>query len=60
MSVRVAVVGARGYTGRELCGILARHPEVELVYAASAQAANTPLATLWPRTRERFGGVDRA
>ena len=55
MSVRVAVVGARGYTGRELCGILARHPEVELVYAASAQAANTPLATLWPELASALG-----
>ena len=28
---RVAVIGATGYSGGELCAILARHPRMELV-----------------------------
>lgn len=31
----VGVLGASGYVGRELCALLARHPGVELIFAAA-------------------------
>lgn len=46
---RVGVFGATGYAGRELIGLLARHPRVELVFATSESESGTPLR-----------GVDRA
>jgi N-acetyl-gamma-glutamyl-phosphate reductase len=42
-SFRVGVVGARGFTGAELIGLLGAHPELELVYAGSRELAGTPV-----------------
>jgi N-acetyl-gamma-glutamyl-phosphate reductase len=33
--VPVGVLGASGYAGRELCGLIARHPSLELAFAAA-------------------------
>jgi N-acetyl-gamma-glutamyl-phosphate reductase len=33
--VPVGVLGASGYAGRELCGLIARHPTLELAFAAA-------------------------
>jgi N-acetyl-gamma-glutamyl-phosphate reductase len=46
--MKVAVVGASGYTGLELLRILLRHPEVELVAATSEQRAGRPVAESFP------------
>jgi N-acetyl-gamma-glutamyl-phosphate reductase len=46
--LRVAVVGASGYTGLELLRILARHPRVELVAVTSEQRAGTPVGRAFP------------
>lgn len=35
--VPVGVLGASGYAGRELCGLIARHPSLELVFAAAQE-----------------------
>src|SRR5690606_24122635 len=47
-SVGVAVVGATGYTGVELCRLLAAHPEAALLAASSRQHAGQPLSAAWP------------
>lgn len=57
--LRVGVVGARGYTGRELCGRLLRHPHLDLVYAASNKVAGQRLLDVWPEF-STFGGAGRA
>lgn len=49
--VKIAVVGASGYTGQELLRILLRHPGVELVCATSRQYAGQELCDLFPRFR---------
>ncbi len=49
--VKIAVVGASGYTGQELMRILLRHPGVEVVCATSRQYAGQAVATLFPRFR---------
>lgn len=41
---RVALFGAAGYSGVELCKLLSLHPGVELVCAASDARAGTPVA----------------
>ncbi|MEX0909273.1 MAG: hypothetical protein WDZ58_05850, partial [Gemmatimonadaceae bacterium] len=33
--VAVGILGASGYAGRELCGLVARHPGMELAFAAA-------------------------
>ncbi len=49
--VKIAVVGASGYTGQELMRILLRHPGVELVCATSRQYAGQKVSDLFPRFR---------
>ncbi len=49
--MRVAVIGASGYTGLELLRILARHPEFEVCVATSEQRAGTPVAEGFPSLR---------
>lgn len=49
--VKIAIVGASGYTGQELIRILLRHPGVELVCATSRQYAGQKLSDVFPRFR---------
>ncbi len=53
--IRVAVVGATGYTGAELIRYLARHPFVRLTAVTSEQSAGKALADVLPSVR---GKVD--
>lgn len=46
--VKVAVVGASGYTGLELLRLLARHPEVEISSITSRQYAGQSIASVFP------------
>lgn len=48
MTVRVGIVGASGYTGYELTGILERHPAVEIVFASATSSAGQRLSELYP------------
>src|SRR5204862_4852728 len=41
---RVGPVGARGYVGRELVALIARHPGLELAYVASTSRVGAPVA----------------
>lgn len=42
--IKIAVIGARGYTGAELLPLLDRHPEFELVAVGSGTAAGQPVS----------------
>lgn len=42
--IKVAVVGARGYTGAELLPLLYRHPRFELIAVGSGSAAGQPVS----------------
>ncbi|RLA86692.1 MAG: N-acetyl-gamma-glutamyl-phosphate reductase [Deltaproteobacteria bacterium] len=46
--LKVAVVGASGYTGLELLRLLARHPEVEIVAVTSREYVGKPLTSVFP------------
>jgi N-acetyl-gamma-glutamyl-phosphate reductase len=48
-SVRVAIVGASGYSGEELVRLLLRHPHAELVAVTSRQSAGQTIAQVFPR-----------
>lgn len=45
-SISVGVLGAGGYAGRELIGLLARHGRAAVVFATSESEAGTPLRRL--------------
>lgn len=51
---RVAVVGASGYSGEELVGVLAGHPGVELAVVTSRQWAGQPVNEVLRRFRGRL------
>lgn len=49
--LKVAVVGASGYSGEELVRLLARHPQAELVCVTSRSLAGTPVVEAMPKFR---------
>lgn len=49
--VRVAIVGASGYTGAELVRLLLGHPRVELTLVAARRAAGQRLDDVFPHLR---------
>ena len=51
MSVKVAIIGASGYTGGELLRILATHPKAEVVAATSREYAGKPITHVHPHLR---------
>ncbi|MGH0029830.1 MAG: N-acetyl-gamma-glutamyl-phosphate reductase [Myxococcota bacterium] len=52
--MKVAVVGASGYTGLELLRILLRHPELEIAVATSEQRAGRAVGEAFPSLRGRL------
>jgi N-acetyl-gamma-glutamyl-phosphate reductase len=52
--VKVAVLGASGYTGGELLRLLGLHPKVKLVAATSEQSAGKPIDKIFPNLRGRL------
>lgn len=57
--VRVAIVGASGYTGAELCRLLAGHPRVTITSVTARRAAGQRLADVFPHLRG-IAGLDLA
>ncbi|PYI89478.1 MAG: N-acetyl-gamma-glutamyl-phosphate reductase [Verrucomicrobia bacterium] len=49
MKKKVAIVGASGYSGEELVGLLLRHPHVDLAAVTSRQNAGQTLAQIFPK-----------
>jgi len=45
----VAIVGASGYSGEELVGLLLNHPQVELTAVTSRQSAGQTVAQVFPK-----------
>ncbi len=55
--LKVAVVGASGYTGVELIRILHNHPEVAVTSVTSEQSAGKRLSDVFPSLRNRYDTV---
>lgn len=49
--VKIAVIGASGYSGRELLRLLLLHPHAEIVAVTSRALAGKPLTSEFPRFR---------
>ncbi len=52
--IKIGIVGATGYGGRELLRLLGGHPEAQLIAAASTSVAGDPLAKELPAFRKIF------
>ena len=52
--IRVAILGATGYTARELLELLLRHPEVEVTVLATRSEENLHVADVHPSLRSRL------
>lgn len=52
--IRVAVLGATGYTALELIKLLLRHPAVEIAAVTSRQEGRTPIARIHPSLSGRI------
>src|SRR3989338_7922744 len=52
--VKVAVVGATGYTGEELVRILASHSGVDITYASGKEERTVKLQEIFPYLRNRI------
>jgi N-acetyl-gamma-glutamyl-phosphate reductase len=63
-SLRVAVLGASGYTGLEVLRLVLRHPRLTLAVATSEQRAGMPIGDAFPPLRAltdvRFEALDAA
>ena len=47
--MKIAIVGASGYSGEELVKLLLNHPHAELVAVTSRQSAGQTLASVFPK-----------
>jgi len=52
--LKVAVVGASGYTGGELLRLLAHHPRIEVAHVTAETHAGRPVASIFPSLRGLF------
>ena len=43
MTIRIGLIGARGYVGRDVLSLIAAHPDCELAYASSREWAGRPV-----------------
>ena len=53
--IRVAVVGASGYTGGELLRLLSTHPMMEVTAVTSEKSAGQPISSSFPHLASAFG-----
>jgi N-acetyl-gamma-glutamyl-phosphate reductase len=72
MTQKIAILGASGYTGAELCRLIAGHPEMEIVALTGDRKAGQTMASVYPFLRSAglpdltriedvdFSGVDLA
>jgi N-acetyl-gamma-glutamyl-phosphate reductase len=51
--VRIAILGASGYTGAELLRLLAHHPQAEIVALTADRQAGKPIGTVFPHLAGR-------
>ena len=57
--MKVAVVGASGYTGAELLRLCASHPQLDVVAATAGTQAGQPVASLYPSLSAAYPGMAR-
>ncbi len=55
--LKIAIVGASGYSGQELIRLLLQHPRVEISCFTSRQYAGKPVAAMFPRFRGQINAT---
>ncbi len=63
MNKKLALIGARGYTGGALLELLIGHPQLELVLATSSSSPGRPIAEevpAWPDASQHFSDLQPA
>ena len=55
--MKVAIVGASGYSGEELVRLLSRHPNATLAAVTSRTLADKPVAEVMPALRHLVGNL---
>jgi len=53
--LKISIIGATGYTGKELVKILMNHPKVELVYLTSSTYAGKNIDDVFPEFLNKLG-----
>jgi N-acetyl-gamma-glutamyl-phosphate reductase len=53
----VGVLGASGYAGAELLRLLARHPQLEVIWASGDSSAGQPVASRYPGLASAYGAL---
>jgi N-acetyl-gamma-glutamyl-phosphate reductase len=53
----VGVLGASGYAGAELLRLLARHPDLEVIWASGDSSAGQPVAARYPGLASAYGAL---
>ncbi len=56
--MNICIVGASGYSGRELLALLTKHPHVKLSKVTSRKLAGTPVEEALPRMRGKTPGLN--
>lgn len=51
VKMKVSIIGAGGLTGRELIGLLASHPDIEIVHVTSNKTAGKKISEVFPNLR---------
>ena len=51
MTKKIAILGASGYTGAELCRVIHTHPQLEVVALTGDRKAGQPMAAVYPFLR---------
>ena len=49
--IKVGILGSTGYTGLQLLKILAKHPEIEVIWITSEKFSNLKIADVFPHLR---------
>ncbi len=52
--IRVSIIGATGYSGKELIRILLKHPQVELTHLVSASYVGQNIAAVFPEFKNQL------
>lgn len=54
MKLKIGILGATGFTGAELIGLLLRHTQAEIVWLSSESQAGADYASVYPQFRHRL------
>lgn len=57
MEIEIGILGATGFTGCELVGLLLRHPHARIAWLSSESQPGTPYGKVYPQFQGRLSGA---